>query len=77
MQISYSKKQLDALISQIYSWNKILHVSGSTSVYHQEFFTVKTAMLYVTKFADILRVGSGWNAYTLTYTIAVCTVKTS
>ena len=26
------------LISQIYLWNKILHVSDSSSVYHQEFF---------------------------------------
>ena len=30
--------QLDALISQIYFWNKTLHVSDSSSVYHQEFF---------------------------------------
>ena len=39
--------QLDALISQIYFWNKTLHVSGSSSVHHQEFFTVNTAMVYV------------------------------
>jgi len=32
--------QLVALTSQIYSWNKILHVSDSSSVHHQEFFTV-------------------------------------
>jgi hypothetical protein len=37
---------LDALISQIYSWNEILHVSDSSSVHHQEFFTVHTAMVY-------------------------------
>ena len=36
--------QLDALISQIYFWNKILHVSDSSSVHHQEFFTVNTAI---------------------------------
>ena len=36
-----------SLISQIYSWNKNLHVSESLSVYHQEFFTVHTAMVYV------------------------------
>jgi len=36
--------QLDALISQIYFWNKILHVSDSSSVHHQEFFTVHTAI---------------------------------
>ena len=32
-----------ALISQIHFWNKILHVSDSRSVDHQEFFTVHTA----------------------------------
>jgi len=26
------------MISQIYIWNKILHVSGSSCVHHQEFF---------------------------------------
>jgi len=30
---------LDALISQIYFWNKTLHVPDSSSVHHQEFFT--------------------------------------
>ena len=43
----YNKTNLDALISQIYFWNKILHVSDSSSVHHQEFFTVHTAMVYV------------------------------
>ena len=33
--------------SQIYFWNKSLHVSDSLSVHHQEFFTVHTAMLCV------------------------------
>ena len=41
------QNQLDALISQIYSWNETLHVSDSSSVHHQEFFTVHTANLYV------------------------------
>ena len=36
---------MDALISQIYFWNKTLHVSDSSSVHHQEFFTVNTAMV--------------------------------
>ena len=40
------KNQLDALISQIYFWNKTLHVSDSSSVHHQEFFTVHTANIY-------------------------------
>jgi uncharacterized membrane protein len=38
---------IDALISQIYSWNETLHVSDSFSVHHQEFSTVHTAMVYV------------------------------
>jgi len=41
------KKQLEALISQIYSWNKTLDVSDSSPVHHQEFFTVHTAVVYV------------------------------
>ena len=40
-------KKTRCTISQIYFWNKILHVSDSSSVHHQEFFTVHTAMLYV------------------------------
>jgi len=43
---SYKINQSDALISQIYFWNKTLHVSGSSSVHHQEFFTVHTALVY-------------------------------
>ena len=39
--------RLAALISQIYFWNKAPHVSDSSSVHHQEFFTVHTAMVYV------------------------------
>jgi len=41
--------QTDVLISQIYFWNKTLHVSDSSSVHHPEFFTVDTAMIYVIK----------------------------
>jgi hypothetical protein len=33
--------------SQIYFGNETLHVSDSSSVHHQEFFTVHTAMVYV------------------------------
>ena len=39
------RNQLDAPISQIYSWNKTLHVSDSSSVHHQEFFTVHTSVV--------------------------------
>ena len=35
------------LISQNYFWNEILRVSDSSSVHHQEFFTVHTVMVYV------------------------------
>ena len=41
------KNQLDAIISQMYFWNKTQHVSDSSYVLHQEFFTVYTAMVYV------------------------------
>jgi len=39
--------QLNALISQIYFRNEALQVSDSSSVHHQEFFTVHTAMVCV------------------------------
>ena len=64
------KNQLDALMSQIYFWNKTLHVSDSSSVHHQEFFTIHTAMVYVIQVASKL-------ATCMTYTIAVCIVKNS
>jgi len=44
---SYNKIQLDVLISQINFWDEILQVSVGSSVHHQEFFTVHTAMVYV------------------------------
>jgi len=33
-------------------WNKTLHVSDSSSVHHQQFFTVHTAMVYVIQLAS-------------------------
>jgi len=39
--------QLDALLSQIYFRNETLYVSDSSSVHHQEFLNVHTAMVYV------------------------------
>ena len=41
------ENQLDAPISQIYSWNENLHVRESSSAHHQELFTIHTAMVYV------------------------------
>jgi len=46
----YIKNQLDALIFQMYSWNENLHISDSSCVHHEEFFTVHTAMAYVIQF---------------------------
>ena len=43
----YPLLSLDALISQIYFWNKNLHVSDSSSVHHHEVFIVHAAMMYV------------------------------
>jgi len=40
-------KPTAALISQIYFWNKTLHVSDSSSVHHREFNTVHTALVYI------------------------------
>jgi len=51
---------------------KTLHVSDSSSVNHQEFFTVYTAMVYVIQ----VWLGACEQIF-MTYTIAVCTVKNS
>ena len=61
-------------MSQIYFWNKTLHVSNSSSV-HYQFFTVHTAMVYVTQVCRILLASCHQNC--VTNTIAVCTVKNS
>ena len=44
--------------TQIYFWNKTLHVSDSFSVHHQEFFTVNTAMVYT--IAECIVKNSWW-----------------
>jgi len=44
---SYNKNQPDALICQIYFWNKTLHVSDTSSFHQQKFFAVHTAMVCV------------------------------
>jgi len=43
------------IISRIYFWNKILHVSDSSSFHHLEFFTVHIAMVYVIQLASRIR----------------------
>jgi len=64
---SYSKNQPDTLISQIYFWNKTLHISDSSSVHHQQFFTAHTAMVYVSCQHVV-------SITCMTYTTAVCSV---
>ena len=41
---SYNKSQRNAQISEIYFWNRTLHISDSFSVHHQESSTVHTAI---------------------------------
>jgi len=47
--------RIRTVISQIYFWNKTLHVSDSSSVHHQQFLTVHTAMIYVIQLASRIR----------------------
>ena len=75
---------VDALISQIYFWNKTLHVSDSSSAHHQQFFTVQTATVYVVQLASrirtcnlILLASCQEICMTYEYIIAVCRVKNS
>ena len=70
-------------------WNETLHVSDSSSVHHQEFFTVHTVMVYVIQVfwqlasrirmerSSILILLASCQQTCITYTIAVCTVKSS
>jgi hypothetical protein len=52
--------QRDALISEIYFWNRTLRVSDSFSVHHQESSTVHTVIgICHTGYADCLLAGSG------------------
>jgi len=53
------QNQLDALIPQIYFWNRTLHVSDSFSVHHQESSTVYIAIgICHTGYADCLLASS-------------------
>jgi hypothetical protein len=72
---SYNETKLDKLIYQIYVWNKTVHVSDSSSVIHQQFFTVHTAMVYVIKLSSssVLILLANY----MTYSIFVCSVKNS
>jgi len=61
---------------------ELLHVSDSSSVHHQEFFTVHTAMVYVIQLAsriraDVLILLASCQQTCMTYIIAVRAVKNS
>jgi len=56
-------------------WNETLHVSDSSSVHHQEFFTIRTAMVYV--IGVTLACSRAVSITCMTYTIAVYTVLDS
>jgi len=67
-------------------WKETLHVSDSSSAHHQEFFTIHTAVVYVTKvfwqLASRIRMERSdaarkLSANRMTYAIAVFTVKNS
>ena len=70
-------------------WNETLRVSESSSVHHQAFLTVHTAMVYIVQVCWQRQAGSGWNCRSIlillascqqncmTCTIPVCTVKNS
>ena len=59
-------------------WNKSLHVSDSSSVHHQQFFTVHTAMVYVIQVTvTACEQDQGWTARNLSanlYDIYHCCV---
>ena len=88
---SYNKTKNDALISKFYFWHKTLHVSDSSSVNHQEFFTVHTVIVYVIQVCwqlasrirmenciSVLILLASCNCVNcMTYTVAVCRVKNS
>ena len=67
--------QRDALISQIYFWNRTLHVSDRFSVHHQESSTVYTVLgICHTRCADWSLAGSGWNSVPTCMTYTYCSV---
>jgi hypothetical protein len=57
-------------------WNETLHVSDSSSVHHQELFTVHSVMVYVIQPEHMLLLKSCLQTC-MTYTIAECTGNNS
>jgi hypothetical protein len=75
-------KPTDALISKIYFCQETLHVSGSSSAHHREFFhcTFGTGIGLaglMTAFKHDLVVLESCNQTCMTYTSAECTVEDS
>ena len=70
---TYSKNQLDALISQIYFWKETI-CFGQFLCPSSGAFTVHTAMVYA---IQVCRQLASCLQICMTYTIAVCTVKNS
>ena len=60
-------------------WNKILHVSDSSSVHHQESYIVHIAMVYAVQdwSRSVLILLASCQQTCMTYNIAVCTVLDS
>jgi hypothetical protein len=68
---SYNKTNEVHLISQIYFWNRTLHVSDRFSVHHQESSTVNTATgICHTGYADCLLAVSWWNSSSILIPLA-------
>ena len=78
-QFSYNKSTRCTNFSHLF-WRETLHVSDSSSVHHQEFFTVHATMVYVIQvyWQPVSGIPlTGCRQTCMTYTIAVCTVKNS
>jgi hypothetical protein len=83
---NYNKPTTRTNFSNLF-WNETLHVSDSSSVQRQQFFTVRTAMVYVIEFwrqlsssrisSILILLHESCLQTCMTYTIAVCTVKIS
>jgi len=70
--IFLQQNQRDSLISQIYFWNRTLHVSDSFSVHQQESSTVHTAIGVCHRgYADCLLASSQHNLYDIYLSLCV------
>ena len=75
MTYSYNKNQRDALIYQIYFWNRTLHVSDRFSVHHQESSTVYTTIgICCTGYADCYLASSQHNLYDIYLLLVYSTI---